>query len=312
MTTENELGMEGLTPEERAALAEPDTDSTTATQGELEEQAAASGNNEPGEGDGADGKGKNTGGDDTGAAAAAGGDAGTTGKDAGTQAAAAAAEPGQPASAPQSAPILVAEAPADADAKLAEIKAKKDDVINRFDDGDITAKEMQAELDTLGKEERTIERAIDKAQIATDLEEQRKRNEWSGQCNEFLSRPEHAEYEGGKGERFEHLNETLMALAKMPRNAGLTGPELLAKAHTLVKAERGEAVTPAATAKGKQQVIPKPALPPNLAGVPSAASNDPGEGKYASLDRLQTANPEGYEAALAKMSDAERDAYLTA
>lgn len=306
-----ELGMDGLTPEEIAALAEPDTESTTATQEELEAQAAAdAANNGEGSGNADDGTGKNQGSNDTGTAAATDVSAAAAGEGAGTQPAAAAVEPAAAPSAPQSAPILVAEAPADADAKLAEIKSKKDDVITRFDDGDITAKEMQSELDALGKQEREIERAIDKAQIAADLEQQRKQNEWAGQCNSFLS--EHPEYDGGKGERFEHLNETLIALAKMPRNASLSGPELLAKAHTLVKAERGEAVAAPAPGKTVKTPVPKPALPPNLAGVPAAASNDPGEGKYASLDRLQTANPEGYEAALAKMSDAERDAYLAA
>lgn len=306
-----ELDTTGLTAEEIAALSEPDTEEElTATQGELQEKAGAAGATD--EDDDADDENKDPSGDDTGAAAAADDGAAAAAKADGDQSAGADAEPAATPSAAQSAPILVAEAPADAEAKLADIKAKKDSVIERFDDGDITAKEMQAELDALGKQEREIERAIDKAQIAKDLEEQRKRNEWSQQCDAFLVA--HPEYDGGKGERFEHLNAMLKAIAVMPQNAGLTGPQLLEKAHKLALADRGEAApAPKADPKPAKQAIPKPQLPPNLAGVPAASSNDPGEGKWASLDRLRdSGNGTAYEAALAKMSQAERDAYLQA
>lgn len=303
-----ELDTTGLTAEEIAALSEPDTEEElTATQGELQDKGATTTGD-----DDADDEDQGQGGDDTGAAAAAGDGAAAAGQADGDQPAGADAQPAATPSPAQSAPILVAEAPADAEAKLAEIATKKDEVIAQFDDGDITAKEMQAQLDALGKQEREIERALDKAQIAKDLEEQRRRNEWDAQCAAFLKA--HAEYDGGKGERFEHLNETLKAIAVMPRNAGLTGPELLDKAHKLVLAERGETPAPKADAKpAAKPAIPKPNLPPNLAGVPAATGNDPGEGKWASLDRLRDAgNGVAYEAALAKLSQADRDAYLAA
>lgn len=309
MTTEYEDM--GLTPEELAALNEPDTEDKNATQGELEAQAAAEAGNQPEGKDATDDKNKGAGGDAAGAAAAADTGAAAAGEQQPADAAAAAKdEPGQPASAAQSAPILVAEVPADADDKLKEIADKKAGLLTQFDDGDITAKEYQAQLDALNKDERAIERQVEKAQLAAEIEQQRRQNEWASQCDGFLKA--HPEYDGGKGERFEHMNAILKAIAVIPQNQGLTGPQLLDKAHRLALADRGEALpAPKADAKGKQD-IPKPALPPSLANVPAAASNDPGEGKWASLDKLQTSNPEAYEAALSKLSDADRDAYLAA
>jgi hypothetical protein len=315
MTTEIEHdGMDGLTAEERAILAEPDDESQTATQGELEDKAAAEAATSTTETEkpNADDTEKDKGGEPAGAAAAADPGAAAAAEHQPNQPAAAAqAEPGQPASAAQGAPLLVAQAPADADAKLADIKTKKDEVLSRFDDGDITAKEMQAELDALGKQEREIERAIDKANIAAELEQQRRKNQWDADCASFLDAHK-ADYHGeANAERFTHLNETVIALANMPRNANLTGQQLLVRAHMMVKAELGEAVVLPAAAKTKQQEIPKPALPPNLAGVPSASTNDPGEGKWASLDRIRdSGDGVAYEKALSALSEADRDAYL--
>lgn len=308
----------GLTEEELAALTAPDDEDKNATQGELEDLAKATGTAPTTEAEGkenADDADKGAGGTAAGDDVAAGDAAAPAGAEAAAPTAAPTPEPSAAPSAPvQQAPLLVAQAPADAEQKLADIKTQKEALITKFDDGELSAKEMQQQLDALGKQEREIERAIDKAQIAAELESQRQKNQWDADCGNFLAA--HPEYVGeANAEVFAHLNETIMAYAKMPRNANLTGPQLLDKAHKAVMLERG---TPVADVKpdplpGKKQVpIPKPALPPTLGGVPAAASNDPSEGKWASLDRLQTANPEAYEKALADMSDSERDKYLAA
>jgi hypothetical protein len=315
MSTEYE-GM-GLTAEEIAALQEPDGD-TSATQGELEaqeeskpddKQTAAAAKTE-----GEDDDDEAPKGDDAGAAAAA--------DDTATAAAPAAedkpadAKPdakAEASAAPQQAPILVATAPADAEAKLAEIASKRADLRKQYDAGDITFDEYDSQKDVLAKDERAIERALDKAQIAADLNEQQRRNEWQSQCDAFLTA--HPEYDGGKGERFDQMNGVLKAIAVVPENANKTGPQLLEMAHKITLVMRGEEVPagkgdkPAAPA-AKRAEVPKPNLPPDLGKMPAASGNDPGEGKWASLDRLQATNPEGYEAALAKMSDSEREAYL--
>ena len=57
----------------------------------------------------------------------------------------------------------------------------------------------------------------------------------------------------------------------------------------------------------KQNVVP-----PNLGKVPASTANDTDDGKFAHLDRLAESDPLAFEAALAKMSDAQRDEYMQA
>jgi len=315
--SKDDIEMDGLTAEERASLQAmmDEPEDTTATQGDLETETAAAAELETE----TTAKGKTDEQTDDGAddgAAAAADDAAATAEpaDAGKPGAAAGDEPeAAPSVVPQPAPILVAQAPADAEAKLAEIATKRAELRKQYDDGDITFDQYDSQKDALAKDEREIERAIDKAHIAADMAEQQRRNEWDAQCAAFLS--QHDEYEGGKGERFEHLNETLKAIAVMPRNQGLTGPQLLEKAHKLVLADIGDApaaAAPATAAKPAAKAAPAPApkLPPNLAHIPAAQGTETGEGRFANLDRLQATNYEAYEAALAKMTPAEQDAYL--
>lgn len=316
MSTEDTLGMDGLTYEEIEALKALDDD-PNATQGELEDKTAATelAASKAGETGADDGKAKTT---------PAGADAGTAAAidDAAAAAAPAVADHAQPAAATEpsatpGAPLYVATAPADAEAKLAEIGTKKADLRKQYDDGDVTFEDYEAQKDTLVKQEREIERQVDKAEIAVEMEEQRRKNQWANDCETFMTTPEHkALYDGeANKEAFGHLNETIIAFAKMPMYGKLSGPQLLDKAHRHIMAERGTPVAaPAAAAAPAvaKPAVPKPALPPNIASLPSASSNDPGEGRFAGLDRLATTNTEAYEAALAKLSPAEQDAYLAA
>ena len=138
--------VDGMTDEERAALAEDDgggADDTTNTDAD----------NGAG---GDDGKGSESaedkaaaGNDDAAADAAA-----SAASDAKADDGAAAATEAQP----QQAPILVAQVPENVDAKLAEITTQKGALLDQFDNGDITAKEYQLQLDALAKQERQIER----------------------------------------------------------------------------------------------------------------------------------------------------------
>lgn len=312
MTTQNDddLILAGLTEEERAALAEPDDEDTTATQGDLEDAAKAAGTTTEGNDDDEDDKGA-----PAGAAAAAGDDgAAAANADDGKGAAAADEQGAAPSTAAQQAPILVAQAPADADAKLADIATKKEELDTKFDDGDITNAEYRKELDALNKQEREIELAQSKAQIAADMERQRLQNQWNADCNSFIAKHKDT-YDGeANAEAFAHLNETVVAYAKMARNAGLSGPELLEKAHKAVMVERGMPVadTPKPGTKPAKAAAPKPSLPPDMSRIPAATGNDPGEGRWASLDKLADSNPAAFEAALAKMPEAERDEYLKA
>lgn len=311
MATENQApGYDGITEEEQAALAEleqqlKDDDGEefnpeavhkeVETEEEQEQQAAKTPEEEQAAADeqakaDADAKSK---------------------ADADAAAAEAAQQQEQPADhkAPAT-PYLVAQAPADAEAKLADIGTKKGELAKKFDDGDVTTAEYQAELDKLNREERTIERQIDRAQLAVELEEQRAVAERDAAINTFLAGvgipldP--------KNLRFQVLDAAVRTVANDEANASLGYTETMQKAYDLC-VEQG--VLPAKQAPApKQEQQKQPAAkkpieaPPSLAHMPAAEATDTGENRFAWLANIK--DPDKHEAAFAKLSAADQEAYL--
>lgn len=203
-----------------------------------------------------------------------------------------------------SAPILVVDSPTDADDKLKAIATQKEDLITKFDDGEITAKEYQQQLDALAKQERDIERAMERAALAAEMEQQRLKNEWTSTVNAFIdANPVYKD----NARLYRALDQEVREVAMSEEGKAMSGAKILAKAHENLAQAFGFAAKPAAD-KGK--AAPKPDLPPSLHGVPAADANDVTGGKYAALDRLAATNPIAYEEALMKLPDSERDAYL--
>jgi hypothetical protein len=220
------------------------------------------------------------------------------------QAAADAAEP----AAATSSPILVVDAPADADAKLKDIATAKDALISQFDDGDITAKEYQQQLDALAKQEREIERAVERSALAAEMEQQRLKNEWAATVNAFIEIND--VYNPTTNPRmYRALDQEVRDVAGSTEAKTMTGAQILAKAHENLAQAFGFEAKKEAPA-GKVRRVPKPDLPPSLDKVPAAETLDVTSGKYGALDRLASTNPLAYEEALMKMSDRERDEYL--
>jgi len=296
MSTDKEID-DGLTDEERAALAE-DEDETT-DEGADDDQDDAQAGDDGADGDAGDGDDADAGEDP----AAAADDTQPAGDDA-----AAAAEP---AAAPQqSAPVLIAQPVEDAQAKLADIATKKADLVTRFDDGDITTKEYQQELDALNKSEREIEFAIHETKLAEKMEQQRLQNEWTATVNAFIGANDR--YDPAKNPRmYQMLDMEVRAVAGTEEAKTMTGAQILKKAHENLAEALGFAEQKPAPAAGRKP-IPKPALPPSLDKVPAADTPDMTQGRFAGLDRLAQTNPIAYEEALMKLSDSERDAYLAA
>jgi hypothetical protein len=219
----------------------------------------------------------------------------------------AAADAAEPAAATRS-PILVVDAPADADAKLKDIATAKDALISQFDDGDITAKEYQQQLDALAKQEREIERAVERSALAAEMEQQRLKNEWAATVNAFIEIND--VYNPTTNPRmYRALDQEVRDVAGSPEAKTMTGAQILAKAHENLAQAFGFEAKKEAPA-GKVRRVPKPDLPPSLDKVPAAETLDVTSGKYGALDRLASTNPLAYEEALMKMSDRERDEYL--
>lgn len=295
---------DGLTDEERAALAEEEGEGT-GTEGAGDEGAGDEGEGDEGAGDneGAeDGDGSNADGDDTGTGDAAGTDTPPEDTDG------AADEPTIETA--QSAPILVVDAPADAAAKLTEITTKKDELFTQFDDGDITAKEYQAGLDALNKQERDIELDIREAKLAEKMEAQRQANDWKATVDSFIAK--NPRYSPEKSQSmYQLLDLEVRRVAGMDefknRSDAAAGREILAKAHENIAKELGFDAKPAAP---KAPPAKKPDAIPSLHGTPAADQSDVSGGKYAVLDRLASNDPLAYEEALMRLPDTERNAYL--
>lgn len=207
------------------------------------------------------------------------------------------------------APILEAEAPADVAARLDEIKTKKEELAEQFDNGDLTGREYQSQLDALNKDERAIEQSIFKAQLAAEISETQARNAWIATTKSFLDA--HPEYTSSPS-LYSALNHFVKEIAKDEANNAMTGHEILAEAHRIVKEELGGGVakTPAPADKKPAAEDKRSEIPTTLAKLPAAEIDDTSGNRFAALDRLADSDPLAYEAQLARMSPADRDAYL--
>lgn len=300
MTKYTDELLDGLTDEEREALLEEDegTDEPKA-EGDNDEEAEGSEKGEEGKGYEGDAEEANDNGEagSNGNDADADGNTDTTGDD---QPVANAVDP--------AAPLLVAEVPPDAEAKLKEIDSKKASLVEQFDDGDITAKEYQSQLDALNKEERSIERAVEKAQLAAEMQKQQEVNTWLSQVKDFTTNA-HPEYSTSRV-RWMALDTFVKEIGSKPENANLSGQEILRMAHERVEADLG-AVQGNAKQDGTKPLKGSKAQPPKtLAKVPAADNNDVENSKWAAMDRLRDTDPIAHEEKLMRWSEAERDEYL--
>lgn len=326
MATDKTIDDDGLTDEERAALAESDQEDADAAalldedededdgEGEKDEPAAASATR------------------DDGKAVDDGKTVATPEEEAAAAAAAEEAAKSEPA-AQAVVNTLVTEAQAAVTAKqkeyddakaandaalqvIADAKAKLD---KDMDDGEITMAEFRKKLDDLNKQERDaergldkrereLERATDKATGLADQERNRGKEEWDKQCADFLDANKAYRTDNAK---MQTLNAYVITIAKSEPK--LTGPEILAKAHRIVSGETEAAPAAADKKTAKKVEMKKPELVPNLSKLPAAEATDTGsDGRWASLDRLRDKDYDAYEKKLGEMSPSDQDAYLRA
>lgn len=205
-------------------------------------------------------------------------------------------------------PLLKYEDLADADVKLQAIEDSRGKLNEQFDDGDMTHAEYRQQMKELDKQERDIERAQFKAELATELQQSSQQNDWQRSVSRFLG--EHGEYQQNPM-RYQALDAAVRSVAARDDSAELTGDEILAKAHQELTEAFGAAPTPDNVNDDKEAGKRKPReqLPPNLSRLPAAESDKPGEGKFAALERMMKEDPERAEEIMAKMSDSELDEF---
>lgn len=216
----------------------------------------------------------------------------------------------QPEAEASNAPALIkSELPDDLDAKLADIDKREDELSEKFEDGELTTAEYRAELRKLTGERGEIEKAQLKHSLAEDFNQAQLEANWNRDCEQFLAK--HPEVKASQL-RMDAFDTVVRKITAETMTAGKApGMTDLQKAYSEWSEQLGiQSAKPAA--KGARQGKQSRELPPTLANVPAAEMQDTADGKWAQLDRLMDTDPLAYEAALAKMSEADQDAYLAA
>lgn len=202
-----------------------------------------------------------------------------------------------------------AQLPEDYETRVKANDDAQDANLKSYNDGDISMDEYVKEQRRLDRESRALDKEKDGIELDRKLAGQEVIGRWQGVMSAFL--PQHPELNTTKfrGDAFDTIlqrvtGETLKK-GKMP---GLADAEKAYKEWctefnvepTNVTAQK-KATVPAKKEKVKTKV------PPTLGGLPAAQATDTQDGRFAQLDRM---TGEKYEEALAKLSSAERDAYL--
>ena len=196
-------------------------------------------------------------------------------------------------------PTALAQLPEDYDDQVAKIGTDKEALVGKFDEGDITMSEYHKELDALNRKERELERLKDRV----EYEVRAAATHWRDVVVAgFLDK--HPEYQD---------NQMLLGLLdqevrkQQVANEDQFNPDYLTNAHKHISAG-----LPQVFKQAKAEAKPKREIPqvPSLANVPAADVDQPGDDKFAMLDRLADKDPVAYERALDKLSEAEREEYL--
>lgn len=216
-------------------------------------------------------------------------------------------------------PLFRAEVPADITEKYTAIDTKEEELIAKFDEGDMTTREYNAELRKLNEERNDLKWLERKAELSKETLQQQQESlkqeqdqAWYATARAFADENPVLEQSEENWNSFDQVVRTVTAVriaAGQP-----FGRAELERAYKIWADERGiEAKAPAAkepaakapAAKNEQ----KKELPPTLAKVPAASNEDTDDGKFAALERLMETDPQKYQDAIAKMSSTEYDAY---
>jgi hypothetical protein len=199
------------------------------------------------------------------------------------------------------------EVPADVDDQIAAAKLAKLKLAEKFDEGEITAVEYAKQTEELNDFQRELEHNRFKAQLSAESQQSREMETWEDTCSTFLGT--HPEISKSKL-RYDSFDYAVRLVTGDQENASMTGAQMLEKAYQTWVTELGIQVDHPAQ-PGAKPDPQKAKVVPNIGSLPAAQANNTDDGKFAYLDRLADADPLKYEATLAKLSDADREAYLS-
>lgn len=187
-----------------------------------------------------------------------------------------------------------------------ELEAQIEATANKCDDGEIREDEKRKITRDLERQQRQIAHEDAQKQTAQEL----RMTAWRQfTVPDFLD--EHPEYKPGTL-LYKMLDEQVRTLQATTTGDNLD-PQILEDAHAAVQQQLidGGLMAPKPKVTIDLKANPRQQTPPTLAHLPAAEPTALDEGsRFAWLDRLADKSYEKYEEALAKLSDADRDAYL--
>lgn len=199
------------------------------------------------------------------------------------------------------------------EAKYTDIDNRENELVEKFEEGDLTTREYNAQLRALNKERSALERQEYKAELNRENLELEVQRKWEADVHAFL--PKHPEIRDVE-ENWNSFNTVLIQVTSASAAQGKGyGAAELERAYRIWADERGIVVKEPEPAKQEQKpepekTKPKPLdIPPSLAKVPAAAPEDTDDGKFAALDRMAESDPQKYQETIARMSADEYDAY---
>ena len=185
--------------------------------------------------------------------------------------------------------------------------------VKAYNDGDISFEEFNKENRRLDRESRKLEKEKDDIELDRKLAQQSVNSQWNGVMSAFM--PSHPELNQSQV-RMDVFDKILMRVTGETMQKGkMPGIDDVNKAYAEWCKEfnfqpAGDDKGTTAPKKTTTPAKPKkkaPKVPPTLGGLPAAQGNDTAAGRFAQLDRL---SGDAFEEALAKLSAADRDAYL--
>lgn len=263
--TDDELS--GLTADERAMLAD------------LEGADAGSGGEGDDGGDGGD-DGASTGGNE--------GDAGDAGNDQGTGDAGAGSDaPDRKTATERVEPIYQAQTDANIDAQLKELAQARRDARRKYEEGELTEDDYDAELDRIEQERDKANSARIRAEVSADMTAQQLTRAYQTTVGTFFDDVKRSGFdykaEANKG-AMQYLDKTIKALAQTAE--GEEGPELwreiLSNAHLLTAAKfkiaAGKPEPKPDAGKGNKAAEVARSRTPDLSNVPPTVGRGPSAG----------------------------------
>lgn len=208
-----------------------------------------------------------------------------------------------------------ADLPADIEEKQAAVSERLGKLREQFKDGDLDVDEYEAQREALVAEREAMNKAITKAEIAREMQQQSVEQAWreaGARAFDLAARPEGGGIDYRKDAAlFADLNQFVIQLGNMQANEDKSMDWFLAEAHKRVMALHGKTAAPKdppapPVLKAVDRRPPLAAVPATLAQVPGA--DGPGDigSEFADVDAL---DGDDLEQAISKMSPAQRAKY---